>query len=158
MELKFKVNGQEIFLQVNPNDSLLYILRDRLHLTGTKNGCSAGHCGACVVIMNEEAVKSCLQKAKRLNNAEIITIEGLTPKEPSGELHPIQQAFIDATAIQCGFCTPGYIMELYGLFLRNPEASLDEIKVALEGHLCRCTGFKPILEAAVLAQQYLNKK
>ncbi|MFX0183145.1 MAG: (2Fe-2S)-binding protein [Candidatus Hodarchaeota archaeon] len=158
MEVSFTVNGKKHTLEVEPKDSLLAILREQLNLTGTKNGCSQGHCGACTVIMNGNAVKSCLIRPKKLEGADIITIEGISPKSPDEDLHPIQKAFINATAVQCGFCTPGYIMELYGLQNQKQNPSEEAIRTALEGHLCRCTGYKPIVDAALLSQEYLKSK
>ncbi|MHA1941097.1 MAG: (2Fe-2S)-binding protein [Candidatus Hodarchaeales archaeon] len=154
MKLKITINSKEYQFDPEPSDSLLSILREELGLTGTKNGCSQGHCGACTVIVNGKAVKSCITKAKKLEDAEITTIEGLTTNY---KLHAIQEAFITKTAIQCGFCTPGYILELYALFEKNLEATEKEIRKVLEGHLCRCTGYSPILEAAFLAQQKLKE-
>ncbi len=158
MEVSFLVNGRRYTLDVDPKDSLLFILREHLGLTGTKNGCSQGHCGACTVVLNNEAVKSCLIKPRKLEEANIITIEGISPRSPSDRLHPIQKAFIETTAVQCGFCTPGYIMELYSLYEKNPVVSEQEIKSALQGHLCRCTGYKPILDAALLAKELMKTR
>lgn len=157
MRITLTVNGRTHALDVDPKDSLLYILRENLNLTGTKNGCSQGHCGACTVVLDGKAVKSCLIKSKKLDGTTIITIEGIIPESRNDELHPIQQAFIEATAVQCGFCTPGYIMELYALYEKTPKVSELEIKTVLQGHLCRCTGYKPIIDAALLAQELLNK-
>lgn len=157
MRISLTVNNQKFSIDVDPNDSLLQILREQLQLTGTKNGCNSGHCGACTVVMNGKAVKACLQRAKKVNGAEVTTIEGISPRTFGGKLHIIQQAFIDTTAVQCGFCTPGYIMELYALFNSNLDATEAEIKAALDNrHLCRCTGYKPILDAALLAQSRLK--
>ncbi len=159
MEITLTINHRKYTFDVDPDESLLHILRDSLQFTGTKNGCNGGQCGACTVVMNGRAVKSCLQRAKKINRAEIVTIEGISPSTLEGELHEIQQAFIDTTAVQCGFCTPGYIMELYALFASNIDASEKEIKLALDNkHLCRCTGYKPILDAALLAQHRLKLK
>lgn len=157
MEITFTLNGVKHNLDIDPKEKLLTILREHLQLTGAKDGCSQGHCGACTVVMNKKAVKACLIKAERVIDADIITIEGISPQTPNGDLHPIQQAFIDATAVQCGFCTPGIIMELYALFEYNKDVSEEAIKKALEGHLCRCTGYKPILDAALLAKKLLKK-
>ncbi|MHA1968383.1 MAG: (2Fe-2S)-binding protein [Candidatus Hodarchaeales archaeon] len=157
METTLTVNGRKYSFDCDPDETLLQILRERLQFTGTKNGCKSGHCGACTVVMNGEAVKACLQKSKKFNGADITTIEGISPQTLDGKLHPIQQAFIDTTAVQCGFCTPGYIMELYALYTSNLDASEDEIRLALDNkHLCRCTGYKPILDAALLAQSRLK--
>jgi len=153
MELKIRINGKDYAIDVDPNDSLLYILRENLSLTGSKNGCNQGHCGACTVIVNTKAVKSCITKARKLENADVVTIEGISN---NFTLHAIQEAFIEATAVQCGFCTPGYIMELYALFSKNPNAELKEIYKILEKHLCRCTGYQPIVDAALLAQEKIR--
>ena len=153
MELEIVVNKKKYRLDVEPSDSLLTILREKLQLMGTKNGCSQGHCGVCTVVMNGKAVKSCLIKGKRLKNFEITTIEGISD---GFTLHPIQEAFIEKDAIQCGFCTMGFIMELYALFNTNPNTTESEIRKALEGHLCRCTGYKPILEAPLLSREKLK--
>jgi carbon-monoxide dehydrogenase small subunit len=159
MEITLTINYRKYTFSVEPDESLLQILRERLQLTGTKNGCNGGQCGACTVVMNGKAVKSCLQRAKKIDGVEIITIEGISPSGLEEELHPIQQAFIDTTAVQCGFCTPGYIMELYALYTSNLDASEDEIRLALDNkHLCRCTGYKPILDAALLAQSRLKQE
>ena len=152
MEISLTINSRKHTLEVDPKDSLLFILREQLGLTGTKNGCSQGHCGACTVVLNGKAVKSCLIKPKKLEGANVVTIEGISPRSPNDELHPIQKAFVEATAVQCGYCTPGYIMELYAFFKKNPDASEEKIKSVLEKHLCRCTGYKPILNAGLLAQ------
>ncbi|MFX0013142.1 MAG: (2Fe-2S)-binding protein [Promethearchaeota archaeon] len=158
MEIKLTVNNRKYTLEVDPKDSLLFILRERLNLTGTKNGCNQGHCGACTVILNGDAVKSCLIKSNKLDGANITTIEGISPDSLDFELHPIQEAFVKTTAVQCGFCTSGYIMELYALYEKNLDISEQEIKSALEGHLCRCTGYRPILDAALLAQKIISQK
>lgn len=156
MEITIRINERDYKLDVDPQDSLLIILREELHLTGTKNGCDNGHCGTCTVIMNGKAVKSCLIRAKKIpENSNIITIEGLSDNY---KLHPIQEAFVKTTAVQCGFCTPGYIMELYALFEENPYANEIRIREVLEGHLCRCTGYKPVLDAALLAKNLLQEK
>ena len=158
MEITFTINGEKHTIDVDPKDSLLHILREHFNLTGTKNGCAQGHCGACTVVLNGEAVKSCLLKPRKLEGVNIITIEGISPRSPSDELHPIQKAFIETTAVQCGFCTPGYIMELYALYEKNPDVSEQEIKSALQRHLCRCTGYKPILDAALLAKELMKTR
>lgn len=158
MEIHLTVNGQKHILEVDPKESLLKILREQLGLTGTKNGCSQGHCGACTVILNGDAVKSCLIRSNKLNGAEIVTIEGISPKFPGDKLHPIQQAFIETAAVQCGFCTPGFIMELYGLYEKSPNVSEEDIKSKLQGHLCRCTGYEPIIDAALLAKEFLKAR
>jgi carbon-monoxide dehydrogenase small subunit len=142
--LTLTVNGDEVDLVVTPNTTLLEALRDNLDLTGVKEGCSEGVCGTCTVLMNGNPVRSCLTLALEAEGAEILTIEGLASE---GELHPVQQAFVDHGAVQCGFCTPGMILSSKALLDRNPDPSDEEIKDALAGNLCRCTGYAKILEA-----------
>jgi aerobic-type carbon monoxide dehydrogenase small subunit (CoxS/CutS family) len=149
------VNGIKYELDLEEKETLLEVLRDRLHLTGTKNACAYGACGACTIVMNGEAVRSCLMKPEKFNGKEIITIEGISNGH---DLHPIQEAFIKAGAIQCGFCTPGFIMSLYALFNNNLKATDEEIKNVLEKHICRCTGYEFIWDAAKLAQKMLQEK
>ena len=144
IDLKFKVNGKVVQLKVNESLRLLDILRNELGLIGTKEGCGIGECGACTVIMNEEAVCSCLILAGQLQNAEIETIENLEQDEI---LSRLQQSFLDSGAIQCGFCTPGMLMSAKALLDKNPHPTEVEIKKALEGNICRCTGYIPIIEA-----------
>jgi len=124
--------------------SLLQMLREELALTGTKNGCAAGECGACTVLMNGEPVNSCMVLAVECEGSEIVTVEGLVRE---GQLDPIQQAIIRHGGVQCGFCTPGVLMSARGLLGRNPAPSEDEIREAMVGNLCRCTGYFPILRA-----------
>ena len=138
------VNNQEYELAVEPNLTLLDLLRYRLELTGTKKGCDEGDCGACTVIMNGKAVSSCLVLAVQADGKEILTIEGMETEEG---IHPIQQAFIDNGAIQCGFCTPGMILSAKALLDRNPHPSEEEIRTGISGNLCRCTGYQKIVEA-----------
>lgn len=144
MIVRLTVNGQLIEKDVDPTKRLLDFLRDDLNLTGTKEGCSEGECGACTVIINDEAVASCLILVGQVNGDHIITIEGL---DKNGELHRIQKAFIEKGAVQCGFCTPGMIMACKALLMKNPNPSVEEIKRAIEGNLCRCTGYTKIVEA-----------
>jgi carbon-monoxide dehydrogenase small subunit len=138
------VNNQEYELAVEPNLTLLDLLRYRLELTGTKKGCDEGDCGACTVIMNGKPVSSCLILAVQANGKEILTIEGMETEEG---IHPIQKAFIDKGAIQCGYCTPGMILSAKALLDRNPHPSEEEIRTAISGNLCRCTGYQKIVEA-----------
>jgi carbon-monoxide dehydrogenase small subunit len=138
------VNNQEHELAVEPNLTLLDLLRYHLELTGTKKGCDEGDCGACTVIMNGKPVSSCLILAVQANGKEILTIEGIETEEG---MHPIQQAFIDRGAIQCGYCTPGMILSAKALLDRNPHPSEEEIRTAISGNLCRCTGYQKIVEA-----------
>lgn len=142
--IKFTVNNQKHELEVEPSLTLLDLLRDRLKLTGTKKGCDEGDCGACTVIMDGKAVSSCLVLAVQVNGKEILTIEGM---ESAEGMHPIQQAFIEKGAIQCGYCTPGMILSAKALLDRNPHPSDAEIRTAVSGNLCRCTGYQKIVEA-----------
>ncbi len=144
LDLAFKVNGDSVIVRVVPHATLLEVLRDDLDLTGTMYGCGEGECGACSVLLDGKVVNSCLVLAAECLGAEVLTIEGLAA---GGELHPIQQAFVDHGAIQCGFCTPGMIMTAYSLLKENPAPTQDEIKRGLEGNLCRCTGYRKIIDA-----------
>jgi aerobic carbon-monoxide dehydrogenase small subunit len=151
--ITFTLNGAPCTVQAEPHMKLLDVLRDELNLTGTKRGCDNSTCGACVVVVNGKAVKSCNYNLAKLEGAEVLTIEGLA----SGtDLHPIQEALIEAGSVQCGFCTPGIILELYALLNENPDASKDEIMRALNKHLCRCTGYEAIVDGALLAQEKLQ--
>jgi selenium-dependent xanthine dehydrogenase len=138
------VNGSSYQVEIGPKTTLLEVLRDTLHLTGTKNGCGQGHCGACTVIVDGKAMRSCITKASRADGAQVETIEGL---EEDGELHPLQRAFIEHGAVQCGFCTPGMIMAAKALLDANPHPTDEEIKDALKRNLCRCTGYTRIIQA-----------
>jgi carbon-monoxide dehydrogenase small subunit len=150
------VNGVGVRVSCTGKESLLEILRDHLGLTGTKEGCGYGACGSCTVVVNGEAVKSCTLRGKdKLNGIEVVTIEGLAGED--GSLHPIQKAFLEAGAVQCGFCTPGLIMRLYALFKNNPKASEEKIREVLSEHLCRCTGYEAIWEASLLAQKTMKR-
>jgi carbon-monoxide dehydrogenase small subunit len=146
IELTFVVNREPVTLSVSPSDTLLNVLRHDLELTGTKYGCGEGECGACSVILGGMVVSSCLVLALECAGSEVLTIEGLAA---NGELHPIQQAFVDHGAIQCGFCTCGMIMAAYALLEANPSPTEDEIKRAFEGNLCRCTGYRKIIDAVL---------
>ncbi len=150
--LTFIVNGEEVTLKVGPKERLIDTLREQLKLTGTKEGCSVGECGACTVILDGKAVSSCLILSGQIGGCEVLTIEGL---EVDGNLDSLQQAFIDYHAIQCGFCTPGMLMSAKALLIHNPHPSREEIKTALEGNLCRCTGYEQIIEAI---ESVANKK
>ena len=137
------VNGESEQVDVPSNLTLLGLLREKLALTGTKNGCTAGECGACTVLMDGEPVNSCMVLAVECNGAEIITVEGLAQ---DGQLHPVQQALIDSGGVQCGFCTPGILVTARALLDRNPHPSEEEICEALVGNLCRCTGYVRIIQ------------
>lgn len=147
------INSKEYEISVKKNWTLLYVLREVLELTGTKCGCSTGDCGACKVIIDGEAVNACLILATKAVGKSIITIEGLTY---GIELHPIQQAFIDTGAVQCGFCTPGMIISAKALLDKNPNPNEDEITEALENNLCRCTGYVKIIDAIQLAAKRIG--
>ena len=142
------VNGALERIDVPANMTLLQMLRDKLALTGTKNGCEAGECGACTVLLDGEPTNSCMMLAVEADGREIMTVEGLAPE---GQLSPIQQAFVDHNAVQCGFCTPGMLVSTYGLLRRNPNPTEEEIKQALVGNLCRCTGYVRIIQAVQAA-------
>lgn len=142
--INLMVNGRKELIQVAGNLTLLRMLRENLALTGTKNGCEAGECGACTVLLNGEPVNSCMVLAIECDGCEVITVEGLTE---SGELEKLQKAFIDANAIQCGFCTPGMLISSYALLHRNPKPDEMAIREALVGNLCRCTGYERIIKA-----------
>ncbi len=154
IKISLTVNGKTHRIVVDKATTLLEVIRDRLYLTGTKEGCGYGKCGTCTVVMNGEAVRSCIVKAVKADGAAITTIEGLAKGD---RLHPIQEAFLEAYAVQCGFCIPGIIMALYALFNRKKDASQDEIKELLSRHFCRCTGYENISRAAVLAGQKLSR-
>lgn len=143
-ELELKVNGEDYTLEVEPHRTLLEVIRNDLGLTGTKLGCGGGECGACTVILDGKAVKSCLMLALDAKGKELWTIEGLAK---GGDLHPLQRAFVQKGAIQCGFCTPGMIMASKALLDENPRPTEQDIKDALAGNLCRCTGYVKILDA-----------
>jgi len=152
--IEFVVNGQTVqAIDFDPKMTLLSYLRDVLHLTGTKNGCGQGHCGACTVLVNGKAQRACLLRLDKLAGARIETVEGLAE---NGQLHPVQEAFVEEGAIQCGFCTPGMLMATKALLDDNPDPSDDEIKKALNNNLCRCTGYAPILRAVKNAAQRLR--
>jgi carbon-monoxide dehydrogenase small subunit len=138
------VNGAQERLNVASNMTLLQMLREELGLTGTKNGCEAGECGACTVLLGGEPVNSCMMLAVEADGQEILTVEGLAPE---GQLSPLQEAFVKHNAVQCGYCTPGMLMTAHALLQRNPHPSEQEIKEALVGNLCRCTGYVRIINA-----------
>lgn len=144
MLLEFKLNGKNIKIEVSPNRRLIDILREDLRMTGTKEGCGEGECGACTVIVDRKAIHSCLVLAISLMGKEVITIEGL---EQNGELSIIQRAFIEEIAVQCGYCTTGMIMSTKALLLNKPDPTEEEIKVALSGNICRCSGYVQIIRA-----------
>ena len=145
MKLRFTLNGRPMELEADGSRRLLDVLREDLGLTGTKEGCGQGECGACTVMLNGEAVHACLTMAGQLEGGELWTIEGL---EQNGELDAIQKAFIKKSAIQCGFCTSGMVMSIKALLLHNPHPTQDEVKMAIAGNICRCTGYQEVKAAA----------
>jgi aerobic-type carbon monoxide dehydrogenase small subunit (CoxS/CutS family) len=150
----FKVNGKDISLDVDPRDTLLEVLREKLKLTGTKKTCDRGECGGCTVLVDGLAVYSCLFPAVRADGKQIITVEGLADGET---LHPVQQAFIEKDAYQCGYCMPGFIMSSVALLSRNPNPSPPQIRAGLSGNLCRCGNYVKIQEAVAAASQKMRK-
>lgn len=153
--IQIKVNGEDYELEAENRTTLLQLLRDNLGLTGTKEGCGEGECGACTVLLNGKPVNSCLVLAVQANGSEVLTIEGLT--KPGKELHPLQKAFMEKGAVQCGFCTPGMIMSSMALLSENPEPTEQEIKEGLAGNLCRCTGYVKIISAVKAAAETLQR-
>ena len=149
------VNGKSVSLEVAAHHTLLQVLRDQLGLTGTKDGCSEGDCGACTVIVNGAPVNSCLVLAPQADGAEIVTIEGLGTVEA---MHPLQAAFVEEGGTQCGYCTPGIIMSAAALLEKNPEPTEEEIRWALAGNICRCTGYTKIIAAVQRAAAELAQR
>jgi len=143
------VNGRRVDIDTHPGRRLVDVLRTDLGLTGTKVGCESGECGACTVLLDGRPVASCLVLLSQAEGREVLTIEGM---EADGRLHPVQQAFVDTGAIQCGFCTPGLVLSAYALFLENPDPTREEIVEALAGNLCRCTGYSKVIEAVERAR------
>jgi len=156
-ELKLTVNGQPYELYINPKTLLVEVLRDELGLTGTKRGCESASCGACTVNLNGMPVKSCSILALQADGAEVLTVEGLAMGR---ELHPLQKAFLDYGAFQCGFCTAGMLMSANGLFTENPNPTVEEIKETIDGNICRCTGYNSIIRAltAVAKGEYKEEQ
>jgi len=148
----FQLNDEPVEIYVDPVESLLTVLRDRLGLYGTKVGCSKGECGACTVLLDERVVNSCLVPAVKVQGRKVETIENLSRGD---RLHPIQEEFVDKGAVQCGFCTPGMVMSAYALLKENPQPTRDQIKMAISGNLCRCSGYKQIEEAILSAAKKL---
>jgi carbon-monoxide dehydrogenase small subunit len=147
--VELTVNGETHVLDVPGHATLLEVLRDELGLTGTKEGCSEGECGACTVLMDGQAVDSCLVMALAAAGAEIETVEGLAA--PDGTLSPLQRAFVEAGGVQCGFCTPGFLMTLTAMLRETPDPSDGEIRAAISGNICRCTGYTQIVQAVRMA-------
>ncbi len=154
MKVNFRLNGIERSIDTDPSRRLLDILREDFLLTGTKEGCGEGECGACTVIVNNEAVHACLVTAIALEGKDVITIEGLAQ---NGELDILQRAFHEEIAVQCGYCTPGMIMSSKALLMRNPDPSEEEIRTALSGNICRCSGYVQIIRAVKRAAKELRE-
>lgn len=152
-QINFYVNDKHYEMEVDDNITLLEVLRDHLMLIGTKYGCGEGECGACTVLVNEVPVNSCMVLAVKAHGQRILTVEGLSK---DGELHPLQKAFIETGALQCGYCTPGMLMSAYALLLKNSNPTQEEIKEAISGNLCRCTGYQNIFDAIKLAAEAIN--
>ncbi len=152
--INFKVNGLDREVLVEPWRSLAEVLREHLNLTGVKVGCNTGNCGSCTVLVDGKAVKSCLYLAPKANGKEILTIEGL--RNEHGELHPLQEAFIEHYAIQCGYCTPGMILAAKAMLEEYPDITEEKVREKLRGNLCRCTGYKKIVEAVLAAKDKME--
>jgi aerobic-type carbon monoxide dehydrogenase small subunit (CoxS/CutS family) len=150
LPLTMTLNGESVTLEVEAFDLLVHVLRDKLGLTGTKIGCNEGECGACTVIVDGQAVLSCLLPAMKAHGREVVTVEGLSHDD---ELHPLQRAFIEKGAVQCGYCTPGLLMSAKALLDEKPRPSVEEIEEAIAGNLCRCTGYFQAIEAIEAAIQ-----
>lgn len=153
-KVKFILNHEPVEMEVYPEERLLDMLRDDFHLTGTKEGCSVGECGACTVIVNGKAVTSCLMPALSVEGKEVLTIEGVGN---DGQLDPVQEKILEFHAVQCGFCTPGFIMSAKALLDENPNVTLEEIRRTISGNLCRCTGYEQLAQAIYRASLELRK-
>jgi carbon-monoxide dehydrogenase small subunit len=152
MKIALRVNGEARESEVWPGESLLFALRERLGLPGSKNACEQGECGSCSVLLDGTLVCACLVLAAQADGHEVVTVEGLAE---NGDLHAVQEAFVEAGAVQCGFCTPGLVVATVDLLKRRPDPSEDEIREALSGNLCRCTGYAKIFDAVRLAAERL---
>ncbi|NLK43833.1 MAG: (2Fe-2S)-binding protein [Tissierellia bacterium] len=153
VDISITVNDKLYKISINENMRLIDVLRDELGLIGTKEGCGEGECGACTVIMDGEIVNSCLVMGFQADGSSIVTIEGL---EREGDLHPVQRAYIEAGAVQCGFCIPGMVLSTKALLDKNPNPSDEEIREGISGNLCRCTGYNKMLEATKKAMEYIK--
>jgi carbon-monoxide dehydrogenase small subunit len=154
MNIRFAVNGREVSVETDAETRLLDVLREDLHLTGTKEGCGEGECGACTVLLDGLPVNSCLIPAPQVEGREVLTIEGLADGH---RLHPVQAAFVEQGAVQCGFCTPGFVLSAYALLRSNSAPTDEEILTALEGNLCRCTGYGKIVSAVRSAAERMRE-
>lgn len=152
-KVQFELNGKQVVIETGENQTLLWILRTNFNLTGTKYGCGEGYCGSCSVLMNDEPVRSCGIYAEDLKGSKIVTIEGLADGD---KLHPVQQAFVENDALQCGYCTPGMIINAVGLLKKNPEPSRQEIIDGMENNLCRCGAHTRIIRAIESASNIMK--
>ncbi|HVN57247.1 MAG TPA: (2Fe-2S)-binding protein [Bacteroidales bacterium] len=152
-KISFLLNGKKTELEVDPKETLLWVLRNRLGLTGTKFGCGQGYCGSCTVLIDNEAVRSCTVRVQEAEGKKVVTIEGLATGD---KLSPVQQAFVDHDALQCGYCTPGMIMNATALLLKNPAPSYEEIVAGMEDNLCRCGAHDRIIQAVDSAAKQMN--
>ena len=150
VELAFTLNGKPVTVTVEPHRSLLWVLRERFDLIGAKEGCGVGECGACTVLLDGLAVNACLVLAPKADGRDVLTVEGLGGPDA---LHPLQRAFVDRHAVQCGYCTPGMLLSAAALLRHTPRPTRDEIRVALAGNLCRCTGYTQIVDAVYAASR-----
>jgi aerobic-type carbon monoxide dehydrogenase small subunit (CoxS/CutS family) len=151
--VKFLLNGKQTEAIIDPNETLLWVLRNHFGLTGTKFGCGQGFCGSCTVLIDDEPVRSCQLSIGEVSGKKVVTIEGLAK---DGKLNPVQKAFVDHDALQCGFCTPGMIMNATGLLIKNPNPSVQEIKAGMENNLCRCAAHTRIVEAVQTASKEMK--
>jgi len=154
IQVSFNLNGQPVEVLVEPRELLIHVLREQLQQTGSHIGCETSHCGACTVDFNGESVKSCTLLAVQAQGAEVMTVEGLAS---NGELHPLQQAFMDEHGLQCGFCTPGMLMRSYRFLQENPDPTEVEIRAGMSGNLCRCTGYQNIVKSIQKAATVVNE-
>ena len=146
--ISFVLNGEPVSCEIEGDEILTDTIRNRIKLTGTKKGCGTGDCGACTVLVDDVAVRSCTMLTGMIEGKRVMTIEGLGTTD---QLHPVQQAFVDVNAVQCGFCIPGMVLAAYALLKENPDPTEEEIRIAISGNLCRCTGYEKIVEAIQLA-------
>ena len=154
-EMVFTLNNEEVTVEVDPKWTLLYLLRDVLELTGTKEGCGVGECGACTVIVEGEAVNSCLYPVLEAEGKKVVTIEGVASSD--GTLHPLQQAFIENNGVQCGYCTSGMIMSAKALLDKKADPTEEDIRTSIAGNICRCTGYVQIVESVQQAAERMKK-
>jgi carbon-monoxide dehydrogenase small subunit len=154
VRISFVLNGKEIVIDAEPDRKVIDLLREDLGLTGTKEGCSAGECGACTILVDNESRLSCLMYAAQIEGKTVTTIEGIAAE---GKFHPLQEAFIEYGAVQCGFCTPGMIISAVDLLAKNPGPTREEIREGMSGNLCRCTGYQKIVDAVEMALPKIGK-